>query len=84
MANISMTFTYALVVAIWSFIGVLVAVAMTVHRNQEYSFMGPTPVSYSNLSLNLYQLMHLYVVSTGAGLTQKSNGRWQLNICGCG
>jgi len=42
-ANFSMRFTYGLVLAIWSFIGLLVAVSTTVNRNQDVSFMGPTP-----------------------------------------
>jgi len=47
-AEASMRFTYFLVATLWSFIGVLVAVSMTVNRNKEVSFMGPTPVSHLN------------------------------------
>jgi len=39
----SMKFTYAVVATIWSFIAVFVAVAMTVNRNQQFSFIGPAP-----------------------------------------
>jgi len=39
----SMPFTSFLVAGLWSFIGVLVTVAMTVNRHREISFIGPTP-----------------------------------------
>ena len=47
-AEASMRFTYFLVATLWTFIGVLVTVAMTVNRNKEVRFMGPTPVSHLN------------------------------------
>jgi len=52
-----MGFTYLLVATLWSFIGVLVAVSITVNRNKEVSFMGPVPVSYLNQSVYLCLLI---------------------------
>jgi len=39
----SMKFTIAVVATIWSFIGLLVALALALNRNQDFNFMGPTP-----------------------------------------
>lgn len=78
---LSMRFTFSLVATIWSFIALLVAVGVTVNRNQEISFIGPTPVSHSKYSLDLL----LKFDSTGVRLTiTMSDGRWRPNICGCG
>ena len=48
-----MRFTFFIVVALWSFIGILVAVAVTVNHNKEVSFFGPTPVRHPNQSVYL-------------------------------
>jgi hypothetical protein len=40
-----MRFTVFVVAALWSIIGLLVASALALNRNQDFNFMGPTPVS---------------------------------------
>jgi hypothetical protein len=46
-----MRFTVFVVVTLWSFIGLLVALALALNRNQDFNFMGPTPVSRMNAIL---------------------------------